>query len=44
MLELGESVIKCVCLTISLFIKKKKKKEHANKLHFMKPNKKFKIP
>ena len=26
MLELGESVIKCVCLTISLFLKKKKKK------------------
>ena len=25
MLELGESVIKCVCLTISLFLKKKKK-------------------
>ena len=41
MFELGESVIKCVCLTISLFLKKK---EHANKLHFMKPNKKFKIP
>ena len=42
MLELGESVIKCVCLTIRLFLKKKK--EYANKLHFMKPNKKFKIP
>ena len=24
MLELGESVIKCVCLTINLFLKKKK--------------------